>query len=84
MIREAVGATMSIVGAIYLLWFIMPQLQTAYKVTKSLTNQTDPTMQTVIQIGDSFYGMAGFLIIIVALFVVILYFVRREPVDIRG
>lgn len=84
MIREAVGATMSIVGGIYLLWFILPQLQTAYKVTKVMVNSTDPTLQTVIQIGDSVYGMLGFLTIIITLFVVILYFVRREPVDLRG
>ena len=84
MIREAIGATMSIVGGIYLLWFILPQLQTAYKVTKTMVNSTDPTLQTVIQIGDSVYGMLGFLTIIITLFVVILYFVRREPVDLRG
>jgi len=84
MIREAIGATMSIVGGIYLLWFILPQLQTAYKITKSVVNATDPTTLTVIQIGDSVYGMLGFLTVIVTLFVVILYFVRREPVDIRG
>lgn len=84
MIREAIGATMSIVGGIYLLWFILPQLQTAYKVTKTMVNSTDPTLQTVIKIGDSVYGMLGFLTVIITLFVVILYFVRREPVDLRG
>lgn len=84
MIREAIGATMSIVGGIYLLWFILPQLQTAYTVTKSMVNTTHPTTATVIQIGDSVFGMLGFLTIIITLFVVILYFVRREPVDLRG
>ena len=84
MIKEAIGATMSIVGGIYLLWFILPQLHTAYTVTKSMVNTTDPTLATVVQIGDSVYSMLGFLTIIITLFVVILYFVRREPIDLRG
>lgn len=75
---------MSIVGGIYLLWFILPQLQTAYTVTKSSVNATNPTTAQIIAIGDSVFIMLGFLTVIVTLFVVILYFVRREPIDVRG
>lgn len=84
MIREAIGATMTIVGAIYLLWFILPQLLTAYTTVKSSVNATHPTTAQIITIGDSVFLMLGFLTVIVALFVVILYFVRREPIDVRG
>lgn len=86
MIREAIGATMTIVGAIYLLWFILPQLLTAYTTVKSssIVNATNPTTATIIDIGDSVFLMLGFLTVVVAFFIVILYFTRREPVDVRG
>lgn len=84
MIREAIGATMSIVGAIYLLWFILPQLQTAYTTVKTTVDTSHPTTAMIVDIGDSVFIMLGFLTVIVALFIVILYFVRREPVDVRG
>jgi len=83
-IKEAIGATMSIIGAVMLLYFILPQLQTAYTVVKRITHATDPTTLTVIQIGDSVFAMLGFLTVIIALFIAILYFVRREPIDLRG
>lgn len=74
---------MTVVGAIYLLWFILPQLNTAYKITKTSVNATDPTTLQVIQIGDNVFAMLGFLTVIIALFGIIVYFVRREPQDLR-
>jgi len=82
-IREVVGATMSIVGGIMLLWFILPQLNTAYTSVKSVVNATDPTTQQVILIGDNVFFMIGFLTVVIVLFTVVIYMVRREPVDLR-
>lgn len=84
MIREVVGSTMSIVGGIFLLWFIFPQLNTAYTTVKTIVNATDPTTLQVIAIGDSVYQTLGFFTVVIVLFIVVVYFVRREPIDIRG
>jgi type II secretory pathway component PulF len=83
LIREVIGATMSLVGGIYLLWFILPQLNTAYEGVKSSVNATDPTTQIIIGIGDNVYALLGFLTVLIVLFTVIVYFVRREPIDVR-
>lgn len=74
---------MSVVGGIFLLWFIMPQMSTAYTTIKSIVDITDPTTAQVAFIGDNVFALSGFLIVVVVLFSVIVYFVRREPIDLR-
>lgn len=83
MIREVVGATMSIVGGIFLLYFILPQLNTSYSLIKDSVDTTHPTTSQVVMIGDNVFGILGFLTVIIVLFAVIIYFVRREPLDLR-
>lgn len=83
MIKEAIGATMSIVGGIFLLWFILPQMNTAYTTMKSIVDTSDPTTTQVVLIGDNVYALAGVLTVVIVISSVVLYFVRREPVDLR-
>lgn len=82
MMREVIGAIMAAVMGLYLLWYILPMLYTQYDFVKQSVNQTDPTIQTMLQLGDGVYLMLPLLVILIVGFLVMSYATRREPFDI--
>ena len=81
MMREVIGAIMSCVMGLFLLWFILPMLNLSYATTKSIVNGTDPTMQALFAIGDGMYSIMPFVIFIVVGYLIFAYATRREPFD---
>lgn len=82
MLKEIVGATVSVVLVIYSLWFIVPMLKTAYNSTVSMVNQTDPTMAMLLPVSNSWFSVLPLIIVVVGGYVIYLYATRREGVDI--
>ena len=83
MMREVIGAIMSCVMGLFLLWFILPMLNVTYTQTKATVNATDPTMQALFSIGDGIYSIMPFVIFIVVGYLIFAYATRREPFDTR-
>lgn len=79
--REVIGAIMSCVMGLFLLWFILPMLNVTYTQTKATVNATDPTMQALFSIGDGVYSIMPFVIFIVVGYLIFAYATRREPFD---
>lgn len=81
MMREVIGAIMSCVMGLYLLWYILPMLNVTYSQTKATVNASDPTIQALFQIGDGVYSTMPFVIFIVIGYLIFAYATRREPFD---
>lgn len=81
MMREVVGAIMSCVMGLFLLWFIIPMLNVTYTQTKATVNASDPTNQALFAIGDGVYSIMPFVIFIVVGYLIFAYATRRQPFD---
>jgi len=67
---------------LYLLWYILPMLYTQYAAVKATVNATNPTIKTMLQLGDGVYLMLPLITILVVGFLIMAYATRREPFDI--
>lgn len=79
--REVIGAIMAAVSGLFLLWFLLPMLTTIYNQVKLTVDQNDPTISTLLQLGDGVYSILGLIVIIVVGYLIIAYATRREPYD---
>lgn len=84
MMREVIGAIMSCVMGLYLLWWILPMLNLSYTATKASVNGTDPTNQALFVIGDGIYATMPFFVLIIVGYLLFAYATRREPFDTLG
>lgn len=83
MMRAVIGAIMSAVMGLFLLWFILPMLTTAYEsVKQSLPNPTDPNIVQLWALGDGVYSMLGLIVIVVVGYLIFAYATQREPFDV--
>jgi type II secretory pathway component PulF len=79
--REVIGSIMAAVSGLFLLWFLLPMLTTLYNQTKATVDQSDPTIATLLQLGDGVYAILGLIVIVVIGYTIMAYATRREPVD---
>lgn len=79
--REVIGAIMAAVSGLFLLWFLLPMLTTIYNQVKLTVDQNDPTISTLLQLGDGVYSILGLIVVIVVGYLIIAYATRREPYD---
>lgn len=82
MLREIVGATVSVILVIYTLWFIVPLLKTAYNNELPMVNQTNPTMVLVLSVSNGWFTILPLLIVLVGGYLVYIYATRREGYDV--
>lgn len=81
MLKEIMGATVSIILVIYMLWFIFPELKTAYSGVLLQVNQTNPTMVAVLTISNGWFSILPLFIVFIGGFTVWLYVSRRGASD---
>lgn len=79
--REVIGAIMAAVAGLYLLWYILPMLTTIYELVKATVDLTNPTIQTLLVLGDGVYATLGLIVIVVIGYLIFAYATRREPFD---
>lgn len=80
-LRAISGATVTVFIAIYMFWFIIPALRTAYTNEISVINMTSVTMQTLKPITDSWFVILPLLIGLACGFTIYLYATRIEGED---
>ena len=80
-LRTIVGAVVTVFLAIYMYWFVIPALRTAYtnEITAIDTNST--TMQTLLPIANSWFTMLPLIIGVAAGYTIYLYATRVEGED---
>jgi len=81
MMREVIGGIMAAVSGLFLLWFLLPMLTTMYNQVKLTVDQDDPTIATLLQLGDGVYSVLGLIVIVVVGYLIMAYATRREPYD---
>ena len=81
MMREVVGGITGIIVTLYLLYFALPLLETERIASLQFFNQTDPTIATSLTLGSGWYTALPFIGIMVMVFLLIAYALRREPFE---
>ena len=81
MMREVVALIAGIVLAGYALFFALPMLNTEKSAMNALLNATDPTIALSQSLGQGFYNALPFIPIIVGVFLIISYALRRDPLE---
>lgn len=79
--KEVIGAIMAAVSGLFLLWFLLPMLTTIYEQVKQTVDQSNPTIATLLQLGDGVYAVLGLIVIVVVGYLIMAYATRREPYD---
>jgi hypothetical protein len=82
MMREVVGAIMAAFVGVVILWFLLPALTIVKNNIFAHLDTSDPTVQTLIQLGDAVYLIMGFVIFLVIGFVIFSYATRGSPYDV--
>jgi sterol desaturase/sphingolipid hydroxylase (fatty acid hydroxylase superfamily) len=80
-IRAIVGAVVSVFLAIYMYWFVIPVLRTAYTNQIAVINTNSTTMQTLLPIANSWFVILPLLVGLAAGYTIYLYATRVEGVD---
>lgn len=73
---------MSVVLLIYMLWFIVPELKTAYNGLLPSINQTSPTMVTVLTISNGWFYILPLFVVFIGGYTIWLFASRREGIDV--
>lgn len=81
MLKEIIGVTVSVILAVYMLWFIVPGLKTAYNGILTQVNQTNPIVSNVLVVSNGWFTILPLFVVIVAGFSIWLYATRREGAD---
>lgn len=76
--RQVVSLIGGIVIALYALFFIVPMLSSTKTGEVSLFNSTDPTISLSQTLGTGFYSAIWFVPIIVGVFLLIAFALRRD------
>jgi hypothetical protein len=80
--RAILGAIGSATVGIYLLWFIIPILQTAYNSVVQHVDTSDPNIQRTVDLGTILFMSLGGIVIFVTGYTVIAYATERLGRDI--
>lgn len=72
---------MSVGLLVYMLYFIIPMLKTAYNGELLQVNQTNPTMSAVLVISNGWFAILPLFVIFIGGYVVWLYISRRGASD---
>jgi len=80
-LRAIAGATVTGFIMIYMFWFIIPALRTAYTNEITVINTNSTTMQTLLPITNSWFVLLVPLIAIAGLYTIYLYATRVESFD---
>lgn len=83
MIRAVVGAIMATFMGVFLLWFILPLLNTAYESTKAQVDLSHPTNVTLLTIGDGVYMFLPWVTLIVVGYLIFAYATKNVPFDLN-
>lgn len=78
------GVTVSVALVIYLLWFIVPALRTAFTTELTAVNQTSPVMAAVLPAANGWFTILPVIIIMVGGYVAYLYATRSDAFDTGG
>lgn len=81
MMREVAGVISAAVVGIWLLWFILPTLTTAYNHVTEIVDTSDPTIAQMVELGDMIYASLGMLVFLVTGYLIFAYATRRTPFD---
>lgn len=79
--REVVAMIAGIVLAGYILFFALPMLTNEKSAMSSMLNATDPTISLSQNLGQGFYTALPLVPILVAVFLIIAYALRRDPLE---
>lgn len=79
--REVVSLIVGIVMVLYALYFAIPMLNNERAATVGFINMTDPTINNSVTLGVGFYDALPFIPIIVGIFLLISYSLRRDPLE---
>lgn len=80
-LKEIVGASVSVGLLIYMLWFIVPELKTTYNAILPSVNATNPTMAIVLTVSDNWFTILPLFVLFIGGYTVYLYLSRREASD---
>jgi len=80
-LRPIVGAVVSVFLAIYMFWFVIPVLRTAYTNQINVINTNSTVMQTLLPIANSWFVILPLIIGLAAGYTIYLYATRIEGVD---
>lgn len=83
MIRAVVGAIMATFMGVFLLWFLLPLLNTAYESTKTFVDISNPTNATLISIGDGVYMFLPWVTLLVVGYLIFAYATKNVPFDLN-
>jgi len=78
MMKMVVSTLMGIILCLYLFYFFYPLLQTEKAASDLLFNTTDPVIVTSYALGTGFYAALPFIPILVGLFVLFAYSLKRS------
>jgi len=79
--REVVSFIMGVILMLYVLYFALPMLSNEKAATASILNQTDPTIAQSLTLGAGFYAVLPFAGILVGIFLIIAFALRREQFE---
>lgn len=80
-LREIVGSVVTVFLAVYMFFFVIPALKTAYVNEISVINMTSTTMVVLKPIADNWFVLLPIFIALAAGYTVYLYATRIEGVD---
>lgn len=81
MMRLVVSTLAGIIVSLYFMFYIFPLIQIERVQTVNIFNGTDPIISTSYQMGTGFYSIIPFVPILVALFILFAYALRRSQYD---
>lgn len=81
MLKEIVGASVSVGLLIYMLWFIVPMLKTTYNEILPSVNATNPTMAIVLTVSNNWFAILPLFVLFIGGYTVYLYLSRRGASD---
>lgn len=81
MMRAVAGAITSAFLGVFLLWFMLPFLNTAYESTKATVDLSNPTNVTLLAIGDGVYLFLPWITLIVVGYLIFAYATKNVPFD---
>ena len=76
--RQVVSLIVGIIVALWLNFFLVPMLSTTKTGEAPLFNATDPTISLSQTLGTGFYSAIWFVPVIIGVFLIISYALRRE------
>lgn len=80
-LRAVVGAIMSIVVGVFLLWYALPMLWTVYTQYTQNLDTSDPYLDQLVTMGNTQFQILGLVAFIVPAYLVFAYATESVPFD---